>query len=129
MELREIIGDIRRPGPRGSNARLGFFGDPRDFLQGRGSKNVNFREKNRQHSELAAYYCKTGRNVENTIGFIIDYLTIFTPNLMGLAEQSRRNVCANKDGAGSLYVDQRCYWQLTAQERVSHAGLCRAFLA
>jgi len=45
-----------------ANARLGF-GGPSQFFTG--AKNLNFRQNFRQHSELAAYYSKTGRHMEN----------------------------------------------------------------
>jgi len=83
-----------------ANAHLGFWGTLPIFLQG--SKNLNFWQNFRQHSELAAYYSKTERYMENLKqqgSSLIIWL--YSPQIWwGSAEQSRRNVYANRGGAG-----------------------------
>ena len=76
-----------------TNARLSFWGPSPMFT---GTKNLNFRQNFRQYSELAAYYSKTRRNMENLKqqGSSMT-VWLYPPQIWwGSAEHSRRNVCA-----------------------------------
>jgi len=84
-----------------TNACLSFWTTFPNFYKGQ--KKLNIRQNFRQHSELAAYYSKTGRNIKKskTIRFIADYLTIFTPNLVGFGWTVTEK-CLRKQGWGRL---------------------------
>jgi len=84
-----------------TNARLGFGVILRNFY--RGAKNCNFGHNFRQGSPMVAYYSTTRKNMENQKQrFINGYLAIFPQILWGLAEQSRINIGANREGYSGL---------------------------